>query len=750
LALSASGTLVYSDVQPLARLVWLDESNTQRPLLDVKADYHHEPALSPDGKRVAVALRESGNTDLWVYEWERDQRTRLTFVPGGDSSPVWTPDGKYVVFSSTRHGGVENLYAIRSDGAGETIRLTEKGNPQYAQSFSPHGKYLVFFEVSEVSKKDLWILPVEFAERDHPKPGKPRPLLGTPADESFARLSPDGQWLAYSSDASGTYEVYVRRFSGTDSGTDVKWQISSGGGNHPVWSGNGRQLFYVSDQGMMVTAYATSGKVFVPGKPRVWVEKRAQTLFKGSPGSSGAGNVCYMGPFCMGNVPQRFSVENIGAFLYTLYEWGFFGNSAKWSWFWIAGIGEIVLKPFDLYEAFNNPNNNYIEPSNFFSLSAAHVAASITPDNPSLDSSQFYLCRPNRPSLIVNTNVLQNYLLPDSPQIPVQGTPVASGIPGASPDGTIAGGGAVESFAFTSTLTGPGTADTAFVSENRRYSLCDIAGCSSAFFAEFLLQYLNQEIDQIVAELEQYLINSLGFSEWLADLIGTAVEDSAESFLDAESSKVIPQYNYWPLGKVSQGNAANTVYRFSDGGDFDNTGILGLLAQTGADRIIAFLNTETPLSIEQVSGEVVVSSDVPPLFGYQGTMVNGQYVSFGGMSPSRPMSYVQVFSDSDGAFAALCQGLYNASCAGSSLGTATASFLQTLTTVANPVANIESGRNVTVLWIYNNRVNNWQNAITDGGIKADLSLGQQSQPGGRWPTSRTTLPGCRFFSIPRL
>jgi WD40 repeat protein len=167
---------------------------------------------------------------------------------------------------------VENLYAIRSDGAGETIRLTEKDNPQYPQSFSPNGKYLVYFELNQISKRDFWIL--DLAERDPPKPGQARLLLGTPANEWYGRISPDGQWLAYSSDESGTYEVYVRRFSSTASATEVKWQISNGGGNHPEWSSNGRELFYGSDRGMMVTAYSTNGEVFVPGKPRIWVENK--------------------------------------------------------------------------------------------------------------------------------------------------------------------------------------------------------------------------------------------------------------------------------------------------------------------------------------------------------------------------------------------------------------------------------------------------------------------------------------------
>lgn len=454
-------------------------------------------------------------------------------------------------------------------------------------------------------------------------------------------------------------------------------------------------------------------------------------LVKGAPTVDQPGNVSYMGPYCMGQVPQRFSPEVIAQFLYTLHQWGFFGNSSRWNWFWIAGIGELVLKPFGLYEALYNPNTSYIEPSHFFSLSPTHIASSITPNNPTLTTSQFYLCRPDRPSLIVNMNLLQNLESSTSAQIPIQATPVATGIPGQSPDGTIVGGGAVESFGFTSTLVGPGgPAGTASVATDRRYSLCDMAGCSSAFFAAFLLEYLNNEINTLIGELEQYLIHKCDVPPWLAEVIGNIVKDSAEDFLDAESAKVIPQYNYWPAGSVTQMPASNTVYGFSDGGDFENTGILGLLAQTDAESIISFINTDMPISKGANSQTIVISSDVPQLFGFKPDLdSNGNYVSWGGMSPDQPFSYVQVFSNANGEFEALCSGLYAASCgSGASPQKSTAYFQQTLTTVDNPVANIKGGRQVQVLWVYNNRVDDWQNQIRDQGIQSDLAAGQAASP----------------------
>jgi len=431
-----------------------------------------------------------------------------------------------------------------------------------------------------------------------------------------------------------------------------------------------------------------------------------QSLTKGNPTDNAPGNVSYIGPYCLGTTPQQFSTANVGVFLKTLMDSGFFASPSQWSWFWIAGIGEIVLKPFALYSATYDASGPFVQPGLMFSLSSAEVAQNITKYNPHLSPSDFYLTRAGRPSLIVNMNLLENLMLPSSPQIPVQATPVATSVLGQSPDGTIKGGGGVESFGFTSTLNGPGAiAGTASISTGRNYSLCDIAGCSSAFFASLLLQLIDEGIDDIVTDLENYLINDLHWDAWVADAVGVALKIAIESFA-AKASDVIPTYNYWPEGQLT--TPSNNTLGFSDGGDFDNTGILGLLAQTNANKIIAFVNTETPLS--GTATNLTLDSSVGLLFGHGGAGIGD-------------MSYVQVFDDSAGAFAALQAGLYNASCGGgATLGKATAAYLQKgLVTIANPVANIAAGRVVDVLWVYNNPVSNWQNAITDAGIQKDLA-----------------------------
>ena len=440
------------------------------------------------------------------------------------------------------------------------------------------------------------------------------------------------------------------------------------------------------------------------------------SLTKGDPSTNTPGNVMYMGPYCLGTTPQQFSLANIGVFLKTLADSFFFAHPSQWNWFWIAGIGEIVLKPFALYSATYNSNGPFVLPSLMFSQSTDEVAQ-ITKYNPSLGPSDFYLPRAGRPSLIVNTNLLENYQLASSPQIPVQATPVATSVLGQSPDGTVLGGGGVESFGFTSTLIGAGKiTGMALVTTNRNYSLCDIAGCSSAFFAALLLQYINTGINDIITDFENYLI-SRGWTETEADLAGAALEIAVEFFVDTNSADVIPKYNYWSVGQVS--SPSNNTLGFSDGGSFDDSGILGLLAQTNANKIIAFVNTDTVL--QGTPPNMTLDSSIGLLFGY------------GGAGPG-DLSFVQVFDDSNplypnGAFNAVQTGLFDASCGGgSTLGTATAAFLQTgLVTIENSVANIAAGRVVDVLWVYNNPVSNWQNAIVDAGIQSDLA--QASQPG---------------------
>jgi eukaryotic-like serine/threonine-protein kinase len=246
-------------------LVWLDSAGQTHPIRAIAAEYYGPIRSSPDGTRFAVSIVERGNANIWVYEWERDTITRLTFTPGFDGLPVWSPDGKHIAFTS-RRAGMANLYWMRADGAGKTVRLTESKNIQSAWSFSPDGKRLAFQEADSRTNFDLWTLPFEEVESDHPKPGKPEPFLVTPFNEFAPMISPDGRWLAYYSNESGRDEVYVRPFPGPGG----KWQVSIAGGDHPVWSRKKAELFYRGREGMMVASFTANVEAFAAGKPRLW------------------------------------------------------------------------------------------------------------------------------------------------------------------------------------------------------------------------------------------------------------------------------------------------------------------------------------------------------------------------------------------------------------------------------------------------------------------------------------------------
>ena len=256
-AVSDEGTLVYvPDSGGLNTLVWVDREG-QEERLGAEPRGYADPRISPDGLRLAVTVDESGGGDVWIYDLERDIPTRLTFDPALDHMPVWTPDSQRVVFDSTREGANHNLFWKAADGTGQVERLTTSPNTQGVLFFSPDGKSLVH----DQSGTSAWNLHVLSMEGEFSS----QPLLDSEFTEQSAAISPSGRYMAYGSNESGQFEVYVRPFPNVDDG---KWQISRDGGTAPVWHPEGQELFYLNDGALEVVSIKTE-PAFTHGSPAV-------------------------------------------------------------------------------------------------------------------------------------------------------------------------------------------------------------------------------------------------------------------------------------------------------------------------------------------------------------------------------------------------------------------------------------------------------------------------------------------------
>jgi len=258
-SISQEGGLLYGQgsaaLVPEVEILSVDRSGTARPLTPKPGPYV-EPRLSPDGRRLAVTVAGESGIDIWVLELARDALTRLTFEQGNDSIPIWTPDGRNVTFSSDREGGW-HVFSVPADGSGQPVQLTNSEFPTTATSWTPDGQILAVQQGRPNTGLDISLLRV-----DGDLPGEPEVLLGTPFNEAQPVFSPDGRWLAYTSDESGRAEVYVRAFPGPGG----RVQVSTDGGSHPSWSVNGRELFYRNGDRMMAVSLSTEPEL-TPSRP---------------------------------------------------------------------------------------------------------------------------------------------------------------------------------------------------------------------------------------------------------------------------------------------------------------------------------------------------------------------------------------------------------------------------------------------------------------------------------------------------
>jgi serine/threonine protein kinase len=242
---SRNGVLVYlaGAATPGGQIEWVDRTGKTIETIGDRATYT-SPSISPDGSKIAIEVTEPRNAtwDVWVFDVARGVRTRFTFGPSSlNGKPVWAPDGSQLLYRSDR-GVKANLYVKSFAGSATEELILDNDHPKDPADWSADGKYILYTEFTSQTKGDVWVLPTDG--------GEPFPFLQTEFIEMHPRFSPDGKWIAYASDESGGFEVYVAPFPGPGR----KWQISSAGGLDPRWRIDGKELFFQSINNQIVVA----------------------------------------------------------------------------------------------------------------------------------------------------------------------------------------------------------------------------------------------------------------------------------------------------------------------------------------------------------------------------------------------------------------------------------------------------------------------------------------------------------------
>ena len=264
-AWSTDGTLVYTsgagaDVTETPRtLVWLDRDGREEPVSAATRGYS-TPRISPSGDRVAVEVTSAdGAAVVFIHDLARGASNPLTFE-GWSVNPLWSPDGRSVVFTSIEEDDF-GLFRKAADGTGGTEPLTAAANMQMASAWVSGTDTLLVTQAASMTDADIHRLPLG-------GDGGPQPLIATDSIEVLPVVSPDGRWIAYQSNESGRWAVYVRPYPNVEDG---KWQVSEGTGFSPVWSPDGRELFFLASgpdgRGMMAMEYA-GDPTFIPSRPR--------------------------------------------------------------------------------------------------------------------------------------------------------------------------------------------------------------------------------------------------------------------------------------------------------------------------------------------------------------------------------------------------------------------------------------------------------------------------------------------------
>jgi Tol biopolymer transport system component len=253
-SVSREGLLVYqAGFAAGHQLTWFDRTGKPMGTLGDPGDFWSVD-FSPDRKRVAVTLL-GPNTDIWIYDVARGLPTRFTTSPASERNPVWSRDGRSIIYYSDAKGNLD-LYRKAADGTGDEELLYADGTSKIPTSLSPDGKFLLYWRLDDLQKgQEIWAIPVATSSGTNGT-SKPFPWLATGFSELMAKFSPDGHWLAYQSNRSGRFEIYVSPFPGP---SGKRKQISNAGGLYPRWRADGKEIFYELNGTLMAAEVSIKG-----------------------------------------------------------------------------------------------------------------------------------------------------------------------------------------------------------------------------------------------------------------------------------------------------------------------------------------------------------------------------------------------------------------------------------------------------------------------------------------------------------
>jgi eukaryotic-like serine/threonine-protein kinase len=287
LSASTNGVLAYlgssKEKEGETQISWFDRQGKPQGAWE-KPGLYRQIALSRDGRRAAVGSPKSGqnlgnNIDLWLIDFAGGTNTRFTFGQGNNDLAVWSPDGRNIIFNSDRDG-VNNLYRKVADGTRDEEALLKSSYGKVPTSWSRDGRFLLYTAFDPKTNADLCLLPLE-GDRKEIR------IVNREFNEFDGRFSPDMHWIAYTSDESGSYEIYVRGFSPPVSGkwpyAGGKWQVSTAGGSGPRWGKDGKELYYLAPDGEVMAVEVGTGLVFQTKTPKPLFQPPPMPIFGSLP-----------------------------------------------------------------------------------------------------------------------------------------------------------------------------------------------------------------------------------------------------------------------------------------------------------------------------------------------------------------------------------------------------------------------------------------------------------------------------------